>query len=114
MTKLSRSDRTLLASAWRQVSGNPEVRFRKSTGPFRAQYGGFCGRCGREVETGQMIQCHKYFDGVVHIGCDAPEIVVRTVKTVAVTPPTRGAGAVAPQHPALCPDCHLQHAGACW
>lgn len=30
-----------------------------------------------------MIQCHKDFDGVVHIGCDAPEIVVRTVKIAA-------------------------------
>lgn len=107
MTKINRSDRALLASAWRGVSNTPKVRFRKSTAPFRAQYGGFCGRCGREVETGQMIQCHMDFDGVVHIECHAPEVVARIAK-VATAPPPRGG------QPPLCAECNLEHAGPCW
>lgn len=83
------------------------VRKRKSTAPFRAQYAGFCGLCGRAVETGQMIQCHGDFDGVVHIECHAPEVVVGSVEAVAAPPPRAG-------QPPLCPYCHLEHAGPCW
>jgi hypothetical protein len=89
------------------------VRSRKSSEPFRAQYGGFCGRCGRVVETGQMIQCHSDYYGVVHVGCDGPQVVARASKAVA-RPPTRGAGAAAVRRPPLCPDCHLEHAAECW
>ena len=108
MTKISRSDRALLASAWRRVSNTPKVRFRKPTTPFRAQYGGFCGRCGREIENSQMIQCHRDFDGAVHIGCDAPEVIVRTLDEAVIAPPPRGG------QPPLCTSCHLEHVGGCF
>ena len=102
------SDRALLASAWREVSGTRIARTRKSSGPFRAEFSGFCGRCGRAVETGQMIQCHRDFDGAVHIGCDAPEVIVRTLDEAVIAPPPRGG------QPPLCTSCHLEHVGGCF
>ena len=112
MRNLSRSDRALLASAWREVSGTPVSRDRKSCGSFKARYAGFCTRCGRSIEVGQIIQCDSDFDGAVHTGCHAPEISVRTTKAATASP--RGASAVAAWQPPLCPDCNLEHAGDCW
>ena len=113
--KLSRSDRALLESARRALPGTPApaIWTRKSSGPFKAKYAGFCGRCGLVVEIGHMIQCHKDFDGVVHIGCRAPEVVIRAAETVAA-PQSRGADAVAARQPSLCTSCNLEHAGECW
>ncbi len=55
------------------------------------------------VEAGQMIQCDKDFDGVVHLGCHASEVVVRAAEaTAAALTRTR-------QQP-LRRDCHLEHA----
>lgn len=109
---LNRSDRALLASAWREVSGTTEGRARKSSPPFSARYEGFCGRCGRAFEPGHMIHCHSDFDGVVHTGCVAPEVVVSTGQAHA-TPRSCDASAVAVRQPPLCPDCHMEHVGKC-
>lgn len=113
--RLSRSDRALLASAWREVSGHASVRGRSSSAPFQARYAGFCGRCGRAVETGQMIQFHRGFDDVVHIGCHAPGVFVRTAEVVVSQQPGGGGdGSVVSRQPPLCDKCNLEHAGECW
>jgi hypothetical protein len=89
------------------------VRNRKSSALFRVKYAGFCGWCGRAVETGQMIQCHRDFNGVVHTECRATEVVVRAAKAVA-RPATLGASAVAARPlPPRCPDCYTEPAGEC-
>ena len=105
----SRSYRALLASAWEEVGRAPRARIGRSSrtrsAVFSARYEGFCDRCGFPIKVGQDIRYHDDFPGVVHTGCREPEVAIRVRQVRTAQPPRR---------PAVCKDCHIEHAGECW
>lgn len=110
MTRLSRDDRALLASAWRELHGDSNVitdsrSSLRHSASFTARYAGICDRCGLPIEVGQDVRFHRNFLGVVHTGCRAPAVNIHRVdrQTVENT-----------RQLSVCPDCHLEHAGPCW
>lgn len=103
------SNDALMAMAWRDVVRAPKARVGRSTAirsaVFIAEYTGRCSRCERPIRPGQDIRYHNDFPGVVHSGCRAPDVTARQ---------SFRATARAVREPAMCPACHLEHAGACW
>lgn len=112
----SRSDRQLLASAWAEVARAPRARVgrssTRSSAVFTARRAGFCARCGFDIRVGQDIRYHSDFTGVIHDGCRAPRVTVRTPKTASRQ--ARTTGVAVARTPELCPECHEEHAGDCW
>ncbi len=117
MRELSRADRALRASARRGVPRAPRTYTGRSTSErsavFLARYSGYCGRCGFEIRVHQDVRFHRDFDGVIHDGCRAPAVTIRTTG-VTTGRRTRTTGAGVYRQPEFCPECHLEHAGECW
>jgi hypothetical protein len=70
-----------------------------------------CPRCEKPIKVGDKIRHDADFDRYVHTGCKPkpdplekgrPDagLVIRKI--------------TADHQPQVCPDCHLEHAGACW
>jgi hypothetical protein len=111
MTSLSRSDRTLLTAARRDLRDAPKVlgygradALRRA--PFRARYRGVCLRCRKRIDVGDDIRYHDGFTDPVHVGCREPSARIKPR-------PRKPKPARLKENP-VCPSCWTQHAGQCW
>ena len=70
---------------------------------FIAKYDGQCPRCSKRIHAGDDVRFVDDYGGVCHDGCHDIDCPTKQ-------PSYKVKGA---RKPALCPDCHMEHAGEC-
>jgi hypothetical protein len=111
MIRLSRSDRTLLNAAIRDLRNAPKVLGHGRadslrSAPFSARYRAVCPRCRKHIDVGDDIRYHNDFADQVHVGCREPSARAEPRSTNSKAPLLK-------ENP-VCPSCWIQHAGQCW
>jgi hypothetical protein len=111
MIRLSRSDRTLLNAAIRDLRNAPKVLGHGRadslrSAAFSARYRSACPRCRKRIAIGDDIRFQDDFADPVHDRCREPSARPESG-------PTKTKPALVNENPA-CPSCWTQHAGQCW